>query len=333
MPPGAQPAAPAPADTAHDPFATMKPTGGKMFDLRMVDDGKPAENVQAKQGKGALIITAILGVIAFGVGAGFGGASVGRRAFNQANSAAKSVRSDLENMQKTLNQIGTAVLQSLQRAQAAKKDPLAYDEQLVRELDGFKLDPRPDTSKIFRCDFFRLEDMVVDRLFNYYYDSIALYAEVERHVKRTKADQESLKSLAEKTDAAEKTKNYGVVFDQQGRLIVANLVEIGDQVCEDGGTECPAADLKGFKVRMNTGSNYYEKKAGSKLEQANVVPLKPTPLMDAVMSGSPDQVRGEAYKQRMATIRGIVQRLQATFKELKEGVDKAAARPDLFTLF
>ena len=30
--------------------------------------------------------------------------------------------------------------------------------------------------------------------------------------------------------------------------------------------------------------------------------MKPTPFMDAVMTGSPDQVRQESYKQRVATI-------------------------------
>ena len=53
--------------------------------------------------------------------------------------------------------------------------------------------------KIFRVDYFRLPDADVDKLFNYYYDSIALYGEVERHIKRTRADAESLKAYADKS--------------------------------------------------------------------------------------------------------------------------------------
>jgi hypothetical protein len=64
-----------------------------------------------------------------------------------------------------------------------------------------------------------------------------------------------------------------------------------------------------------------------------VIPLKPTPLMDAVMSGSPDQVRAENYKQRTGNIRVIVGRLNATQKELFAGVDKGASRPDVFAPF
>ena len=59
-----------------------------------------------------------------------------------------------------------------------------------------------------------------------------------------------------------------------------------------------AADLVGFKVRSNTGAPWVDRKSGGKLDTDKVVPIKPTPLMDAVMSGSPDQVRNEAYKQR-----------------------------------
>ena len=64
-----------------------------------------------------------------------------------------------------------------------------------------------------------------------------------------------------------------------------------------------------------------------------MVPLKPTPLMDAVMSGSPDQVRQESYKQRVATIRALLSRITTTQKELIEGITKDAARPDMFVLF
>ncbi|HMC93608.1 MAG TPA: hypothetical protein VKO16_02435, partial [Polyangia bacterium] len=219
-----------------------------------------------------------------------------------------------------------------QRLTAAKKDPLSYDPQLIQDLKTVKLDPRPQTSTIFRVDFFRLPDADVDKLFNYYYDTIALYNEVERHVRRTENDAESLKAYAEKTAGA--AKNYGVVFDNSaGKIIVANLVEIGDQVCKNGGKDCGAADLVGFQIRSNAGAPWVERKAGGKLDLSNLIPLKPTPLMDAVMSGSPDQVRQESYKQRIAGIRALVSRLTTNQHELIDGVSKDAARPDIWTVF
>jgi hypothetical protein len=329
-PAAAAPAASAPP-AAMDPYARMKPGAGG-FDLRTIDDGAPAENVRSGRGKAVIVTAVIVGLAAFALGAGYGIASVGRHNMNTANHAAQTVKAELEGMQKTLTQIGTAVALSQQRLAAAKKDTLSYDPQLIADLEKVKLDPRPDTGKIFRVDYFRLDDVVVDRLFNYYYDSIALYGEAERHIKRTKADAESLKAFAEKAAAAE-SKNYGVVFETGGKLVVGNLVEVGEQVCKGGGADCPATELDGFKIRSNTGAPWVPRKAGSKLDADKVVPLRPTPLMDAVMTGSPAEVRYEAYKQRTANMRAIVARLTAAQKELFEGINKAASRPDVFTIF
>jgi hypothetical protein len=316
---------------ALDPYARMKPQAGQ-FDLRTIDDGQPAVNVRSGRGKAVLFTSAFVGVAAFALGAGMGMAGVGRANMNTANHAAKTVKAELESMQKTLTQIGTAVANSQRRMAAEKKEVLSYDPGLIADLEKIKLDPRPDTSKIFRVDYFRLEDVVVDRLFNYYYDSIALYNEAERHIKKTKADQQSLQAFAEKAGAATE-KNYGVVFDTSGKIAVGNLVEVGEQVCKGGGKDCPAANLEGFQVRSNTGANWVVRKTSNKVDGEKVVPLKPTPLMDAVMTGSPDQVRQEAYKQRTANLRAIVGRLTATQKELFEGINKAASRPDVFTPF
>jgi hypothetical protein len=332
--PVAQPvAAAAPAPVALDPFASMKPQQGQgRFDLRSIDDGIPVEKVKAGAGKAVIITSFIVGVAAFALGAGLGISSVGRANMNTANRAARTVKKELEGMQKTLTQVNNALLLSAQRQVAAKRDALAYEPKLIDDLAQVKLDPRPDTSKIFRVDYYRLEDVVVDRLFNYYYDSIALYGEVERHIKRTKNDAESLKTFGDSDkDAAKQAQNYGVVFDTAGKLTVANLVEVGEQVCKGGAATCPADQMEGFKIRSNTGAPWVVRKVSAKGD--GVVPLKPTPLMDAVMSGSPDQVRAESYKQRVANIRILVARLNATQKELFTGVDKAASRPDVFAPF
>jgi hypothetical protein len=342
--PAARPqAAPAAAPPAgHNPYANMKaPTGG--FDLRTIDDGAPVANVSGSRSKAALVASVVVGVAAFALGAGMGMANVARANMNTANHAAKAVKTELENMQKTLGQIGAAVYASQQRLGKDKKDPLSYDPQFVADLERVKLDPRPNTATIFRVDYYRLPDADVDKLFNYYYDTIALYGEVERHIRKSHADQESLKAFAEKS-AGTQNKNYGIVFDNSaGKIVVANLVEIGDQVCKSdkgdakgdakGPHECAANDFKGFKVRSNTGAPWVDRTSGAKLDLGNVIPMKPTPLMDAVMSGSTDQVRQETYKQRVAAIRGALARITATQKDLMEGIGKDASRPDQFAPF
>lgn len=334
----APPPAPAGAPAFDDPFASMRPPEGKHFDLRATDDGKPAVSVAQRGGLAGRVILIIAVVISAAVGFGFGASAVGRRMYNAANFGAKRVKTELDEMQKTVTQIGSAVALSQQRLVAEKKDPLAYDPKLISDLEMVKLDPRPDTSRIFKVNYYLLEDLAVDHLMNYYYDTINLYGEVERHVKRTKADKASLEAftakMAEKggEGSGKPAVNYGVVFSTSGKLAIANMVEIGKPVCKGGGDACAAADYEGFQIRSNTGAPWSPRKIGPKPEGDKVVPVERTPLFDAVMSGSPDQVRMEQYKQRYNNIRQILARLAATRKELGDAIDKAAARPDLFTL-
>jgi len=344
------PPAPAPAPVAapgpfaaaqpafDDPFASMRPPEGKHFDLRSTDDGRPPVSVQRGGGLASRIILVIAVVVAGAVGFGFGASAVGRRMFNQANYGAKKVKVELEEMQKTIGQIGSAVAMSQQRLGAAKQDQLSYDPKLVSELELVKLDPRPDTSRIFKVNYYLLEDLAVDRLMNYYYDAINLYGEVERHIKRTKADKATLEAFAARmadkngSDASKPAVNYGVVFSSSGKLAIGNLVEIGKPVCKGGAESCGADQYEGFQIRSNTGAPWSPRKIGPKPEGDKVVPIEKTPLFDAVMNGSPDQVRMEQYKQRYNSIRQILARLAATKKELGDAIEKAAARPDLFTL-
>ncbi len=332
-------AAPPPAAPAfNDPFAAMRPPEGKHFDLRAAsDDGRPSISVQKGGGLASRVILVIAVLVAAAVGFGFGASAVGRRMFNDANRGAKKVKGELATMQETVTQIGQAVALSQQHLQAEKKDPLSYDPKLIADLEMVKLDPRPDTSRIFKANYYLLEDLAVDRLMNYYYDTINLYGEVERHIKRTKADKATLEAFAAKMadkgggDAGKPAVNYGVVFSSSGKLAIANLVEMGKQVCKGGAETCSAADMEGFQIRSNTGAPWTPRKTGPKPEGDKVVPIEKTPLFDAVMNGSPDQVRMEQYKQRYNNIRQILARLGATRKELGDAIDKAAARPDLFT--
>ena len=292
-----------------------------------------AERRRRARGKTVLIASVIVGAAAFALGGGLGIASVGRANMNTANHAAKAVKGELDNMQKKLGEIGLAVARSQQRLAAAKKDTLSYDPQLIADLKAIKLDPRPNTATIFRVDFFRLPDADVDKLFNYYYDTIALYNEVERHIRRTDNDAESLKAYAEKT-AAHASKNYGVVFDNcAGRSSSPTSSRSAIRPAREGGKDCGAATSRASRsarARARPGSTA---SIGAKLDLGNVVPIKPTPFMDAVMTGSPDQVRQESYKQRVANIRTLVRQLTVTQKELVDGISKDAARPDIFTVF
>jgi hypothetical protein len=222
----AQPAAPA----FNDPFASMRPPEGKHFDLHSAaDDGRPSISVQKGGGLASRVILVIAVIVASAVGFGFGASAVGRRMFNSANYGAKKVKGELDEMQKTVTQIGSAVAMSQQRLAGEKKDPLSYDPKLIAELEMVKLDPRPDTSRIFKVNYYLLEDLAVDRLMTYYYDTINLYGEVERHIKRTHADKVTLDSFAAKmgekggADPSKPAVNYGVVFSSMSIRLVRRL--------------------------------------------------------------------------------------------------------------
>ena len=330
-------AAPVAAPRFDDPFAAMRPPEGKHFDLQSIDDGRPAVSVRRTASVAALVVLIIGVLVAGAVGFGFGASAVGRRMFNQANFGAKRVKTELDEMQKTITQITTAVNLSSQRLATTRQEPLAFDYKLIEDLELVRLDPRPDTSRIFKVNYYLLEDLAIDRLMNYYYDTIVLFGEVERHIKRTKADKSILEAFAAKQaakggDEPGKQVNYGVVFDSRGKLAISTLVEVGKPVCKGGAENCAAADIEGFMIRSNTGANWTPRKVGPKPEGDKLVPIEKTPLFEAVMSGSPDQVRMEQYKQRLNNIRLILQRLASTRKELGDAIDKAASRPDLFTL-
>lgn len=320
------PQAPPPA---LDPYASLKPGPGR-FDMRPVDDSVPVANVKTRGFKVGLVLAIGLMGVGIALGYGFGASAVGRRNYNKTNESARQIKVELEEMQKTVSQIGTAVAMSQQRMTAEKREATSFDPKLIDDLEKVKLDPRPDTSRIFKTDYARLEDLAIDRLMNYYYDSIALYGEVERHIKRTKADRESLEVHASK-QAAKEGGNYGVVFASTGKLVISSLVEVGAPVCKGGATNCPADQIEAFQIRSNTGAPWTNRKIGSKPAGDIVAPLDKTPLFEAVMSGSPDSVRHEQYKQRYNNIRLILARLASEKKELFEAMDKAAQRADIMT--
>ena len=322
---------PMPQQQPHDPYVSMRPPAGKQFDLRPMDDGIPVANVKRGRAIALLIVGLIFAGVGGVLGVGFGIGMSGRRAFNETNRAAKRVQTEVEEMHKTARKVAEAVSRSQQRLAQAKLDRLSYDPALLDDLAKIDLDPRPDTSKIFKVDYYRLPDLAVDNLMTYYYDTITLYGEVERHLKRTRADKASIEAFAAKQGGRA---NYGVVFSGGGKQVVlANLVEMGTQLCrgKEGVPDCPADQLE-FQIRAGAGAPWNSRKVGTKPAGDIVAPIDHTPLLEAAMSGSPDQVRMEQYRTLYGNIQILLARMAQEEKQLLEAVGTAAARPDLFSL-
>jgi hypothetical protein len=318
------------ASQAPDPYASLRPPPGRQFDLRPVEDAAPVANVRRGGFRAALVFGLIMVVLGGVLGVGFGIGMSGRRAYNETNRAAKRVKVEIDEMHKTVTQIASAVAFSQKRLQDEKRERNAFDARFIEDLEKIKLDPRPDTSRIFTVDYFRMPDIAVDNLMSYYYDTIALYGEVEKHVKRSRADKESLDAFTASNQKAQA--NYGVVFSGGGKMVVANLVEVGQIVCRDGGADCPVDQLEGFKIRSNAGAPWVNRRIGPKPEGNILVPLERTPLLEAAMAGSPDQARMEQYRIRTTNIQLLLTRIAQTQKQLNEAVKSAASRPDMFSL-
>ena len=220
---------------------------------------------------------------------------------------------------------------SQQRAQAAKLDRLAFDPKLIEDLEKVKVDPRPDTSRIFKVDYFRMSDLAVDNLMAYYYDTIALYGEVERFVKKSKADKESLTAFAAKqarraapntawcSPAAARSwsPTWSRCASPCARAAAPIARWISSKASRSGPTPAPTG-APGRWVPSPTARSWCRSSR--------------TPLLESVMAGSPDQARMEQYRIRYANIQLLLARLAQTQKQLKDALDTAAKRPDIFQI-
>ena len=75
------------------------------------------------------------------------------------------------------------------------------------------------------------------------------------HAKKTENDKDALTRMAQA--GAKSDKNYGVIVEPQGGLMLAKFVEVGTPVCQkEGQTDCNASELKGFQYRMDSGSGW-----------------------------------------------------------------------------
>ena len=294
-----------------NPYAKMKaPTGG--FDLRTIDDGDSRRQRAQRPRQGGAVR----------VGAG----RARSRSCSAAGRAWSSVgRSNYEHREPRRRARSRPRSRACRRRwrRSAPSSPTAssgwrrtrrtrwrYDPQLIANLEKIKLDPRPNTATIFRVDYFRLPDADVDKLFNYYYDSIALYGEVERHIKKS----QGRRGVAE---GVRREGRRGAHDEELRRRVRQQRRQAHRRQPRRDRRSGLQGRRQGLRRRrhdrlqgpLEHGRAVGRSQVGRKLDTGNVIPMKPTPFMDAVMTGSPDQVRQESYKQRVANIRALSSRI------------------------
>jgi hypothetical protein len=200
------------------------------------------------------------------------------------------------------------------------------DIDLSAKLGALDL-KKPDTVKIFHTNYASLEPIIVERLMQYYDNTVKLYDMVTAHSKKTENDKDALIRMAK--EGAKSDKNYGVIVDPQGGLMLAKFVEVGSPVCNDPAkTDCNANELKGFQYRLDSGSGWGTRPVKGKPEMI-VMPLQQTPLFKAVAAGNPDFLAVKDYIRRMAEIRLLASQIMNQQKEVLADLKRAAERPKM----
>jgi len=327
-PPPPQPAAP--ADPRRDPFASaqQQQAAANLAAFYGLGQALPGSADAVGGGPiskpkpwGRIGFVLVLAAIPFVVGNACGRIQRDRIEYNTTTDQAGQIREEVEKMSKTL----TSVVDALNSTPAGRKGDV--DIELSAKLGAMDL-KKPDTVRIFHTNYNSLEPVIVERLMQYYDGTIKLYDEIATHAKKTDNDKDALVRMAQA--GAKSDKNYGVIVEPQGGLMLAKFVEVGQPVCQqEGKTDCNANELKGFQYRLDSGSGWGTRPVKGKPEMI-VMPLQQTPLFKAVAAGNPDFLAVKDYARRMAEIKTQAAMLMNQQKDVLADLKKSAERPRLF---
>jgi len=321
-----EPVAAEPADPRRDPFAQQQAANlAAFYGIGQVLPGSAEGVSDAPISKpkpwGRIGLVAGIALATFVVGNLFGGVYASRVEFNRTIDQAVTIRAEVDRVAKQVGSL-TDVIKASEDTKKGIPD-FAMTKKLA-ELDLKK----PDTTKLFRTNYARLEDIAIERLFTYYNESIKLFDLVALHAKRTEADQASIESFV-KSAGKDANKNYGVIIDASKAVPVGSLVEVGSPVCSGGG-ECGANNLTGFKYRTEAGGAWSERPIKG-LPSATVTPIQQTALFKAVAQGNPDILAMQAYNRRLAEITELMGKIQKGQKDVDADLKRAGERPHVFT--
>lgn len=320
----------APPDPRRDPFAAQQQQAAAnlaaFYGIGQTLPGSAdaVDNAPISKPKpwGRIILLGGVMLIPFVVGNACGRIQRDRIEYNITTDQAGQLRDEVDKMSKTLS----IIVDTINSSKATLQGNIDLD--MTAKLGSLDL-KKPDTIRIFHTNYASLEPMTVERLMQYYSNTIKLYDEVEQHAKKTENDKDAITRVMQ-SGATKNEKNYGVIVEPQGGLMLAKFVEVGAPVCADPSkTDCNANELKGFKFRMDAGAGWGERPVKGRPE-AIVMPIQRTPLFNAVAAGNPDFLAVKDYARRMAEIRQLAQTLMNEQKELQSDLKKASERPKLF---
>jgi hypothetical protein len=337
--PTAQPAAqPPPPDVRRDPFAQAAPVRHAAA-APIVDAGPPIEIPKEKKRPTKLIIAFIIvALVPLMVGYACGRIYASRVLFNKGIEDAGKIKNQVEQLAK----INKRVAEVLHESRVRNQNKIRYDGKLIEDLKEI-LRASPDANaekakkrqdELFRTNYAMMESIVIDRLFNYYNNTIRLMAELEDFLRKAEDAKELLEKYADEISKEER--KYGVVFaEDAGKYYLAQMVEVGDIVCTDPKAKsCAKEDINGFMVRTGMGGAWAPRpgKPGGKAGRITeiVIPIIPDEFFRQVVVGRPGYLAFKDFVNqygRMAAIAGVLGRDE---RELMKDLGKAAGRDRLF---
>jgi hypothetical protein len=319
----------APPDPRRDPFGAQQQAAAANLaafygigqSLPGSADAVDAQPIAKPKPWGRIGLLVIICGVVFGVGDACGRIQRDRIEWNITTDQAGQIRDEVEKLQKQL----IALVDTMNSTPAGRKGEV--DIELTAKLGALDL-KKPDTVKIFHTNYASLEPIIVERLMQYYDGTVKLYDLVTSHAKKTENDKDALARMAK--EGAKADKNYGVIVEPQGGLMLAKFVEVGTPVCNDSSkTDCNTNELKGFQYRLDSGGGWGTRPVKGKPETI-VMPLQQTPLFKAVAAGNPDFLAVKDYIRRSAEIRLLASQLMNEQKEVLADLKRAAERPKMF---
>jgi hypothetical protein len=342
-PPGvAQPAQQAPqADLSRNPFATAAPAATQAPQV-ITDAGPLVEIPEEKKSPTKLIILLVItAAIPLFVGWACGRIYGARILFNKTIDDAARIKKEVAKISALNKKIAGALAESRVRF----RGKVLYDEKLLEDLKDIRLSSAfadPEKAKkrqdeLFRTNYAMMEDIAINRLFNYYNNTLRLLMQMEVFLQKTNRSRELIKSYSDQ-QGAQGLKKYGIVFaEDAGNYYLGQLVEVGNIVCEDkAAKECKKDQIEGFMIRSGVSGSWAPRigkpKGKHKITEI-VIPIIPDENWRQVAVGRRGYLAFKEYTLGYARMSAIAALLARDEKSLTQDLGKAAGVEKLFAPF
>jgi len=332
-----QPAAPPAPNLQRDPFATQ--ASAMAMQPQVITDAGPALEIpeEKKSHLKLIIVLIITAAIPLVLGWACGRIYGARILFNRTIDDASRIKKGVVKISALNRKLAIIIAES----RARNKGKVLYDDKLLEDLKDVRLTSafaNPEKAKkqqdeLFRTNYAMMEDISINRLFNYYNNTLRLLLEIESFLQKTNLTKDLIKSYS--TEADKGQKKYGIVFaEDAGKYYLGSLVEVGNIICLDKeAKECSKDKIEGFQIRTGISGAWSPrpgKPTGKQKITEIVIPIIPDTNWQQVAVGRRGYLAYKAYRLGYARMSAIAALLARDEKALMQDLGKAAGREKIF---